>query len=137
IDLDGFKPVNDLYGHQVGDVLLQVFAQRLEQSVRESDTVARLGGDEFVVVLRQIDAPEDAARVARKILAGLRQPFRRDALELWLGASIGIALWPDHGEDAGVLLKEADGAMYAAKQGGRSSYRFHDPATQALAPPRG
>ncbi len=128
IDLDGFKPVNDQYGHEIGDVLLQAFAHLLEQSVRESDTVARLGGDEFVVVLREVETPEDAAQVARKILAGLQQPFQHGALELRLGASIGIALWPDHGEDTGALLKNADGAMYAAKQGGRSSYRFDDSA---------
>ena len=137
IDLDGFKPVNDQYGHEIGDILLQAFAQRLEQSVRESDTVARLGGDEFVVVLREVETPEDAAQVARKILAGLQQSFQHGALELRLGASIGIALWPDHGDAAGVLLKNADGAMYAVKQSGRSSYCFHDPAALASAPPGG
>ncbi len=125
IDLDGFKPVNDRYGHEIGDAALQAFAQRLEQSVRETDTVARLGGDKFVVVLRQIELPEHAAQVAEKILDSLQAPFRHGALELRLGASIGIALCPDDGEDANGLLKRADAAMYTAKHGGGRSYNFH------------
>lgn len=117
IDLNEFKPINDRHGHEAGDVVLHAFARRLEQIVRESDTVARLGGDEFVVVLRQISRLEHAKQVARKITDHLKAPFQYKALELFLTASIGIALYPDDGEDGYELLKRADAAMYAAKSG--------------------
>ena len=115
IDLDHFKPINDCHGHAVGDVVLQRVAQRLGHSVRETDTVARLGGDEFVVVLREVQVPDAATLVARKILSSLRAPVVVDGIELSVGASIGIAFGPAQGEDAGDLLNRADTAMYAAK----------------------
>ncbi|HYN76688.1 MAG TPA: diguanylate cyclase [Lamprocystis sp. (in: g-proteobacteria)] len=119
IDLDLFKPINDGHGHAVGDVVLQTVARRLGQSVRETDTVARLGGDEFVVVLREVQAPDAATLVARKILASLSLPMLVNGINLSVGASIGIAFGPAEGEDAGDLLHRADTAMYAAK---------HDPS---------
>ncbi len=118
IDLDDFKPINDQYGHDVGDAVLQSVAQRLEGGIRETDTVARLGGDEFVVVLRQIGRRERAARVAQTLLENLREPFQHGVLNLYLDASIGVALGPLDGEDAHSLLKRADVAMYAIKHNG-------------------
>ncbi len=117
MDLDRFKEVNDTLGHQAGDAILEQTAARLCEVIRESDTVARLGGDEFSVVLPKVDA-DDAVLIAEKLLKALHEPFVVDARPLPLGASIGIALFPDHGEDASTLLRRADVAMYAAKQGG-------------------
>ena len=125
IDLDRFKHVNDSLGHPMGDRLLQVVAQRLVAVVREEDTLARQGGDEFVVLLEAIDEPDDAARVAVKLLATLESPVTLDTHEIFVGASIGISLYPDDGRDAESLLRFADSAMYEAKEAGRSTYRFY------------
>jgi diguanylate cyclase (GGDEF)-like protein/PAS domain S-box-containing protein len=133
IDLDGFKPINDQYGHEVGDTVLQTCAQRLRGIVRECDTVARLGGDEFVVVLRQIEQPKHAGLLADKILSGLRMPFTHGERSFALTGSIGVALWPEDGDEAATLLKKADSAMYAAKQGGRAAWLFA--STLSVAPP--
>jgi diguanylate cyclase (GGDEF)-like protein len=122
VDLDGFKPVNDAFGHEMGDALLKEVAGRLVRSVRNGDIVARLGGDEFLVLLREVASPEDAEVVARRILANLRSPFRKGEQEICSSASIGIALYPDHGEDVQSLMLQADGAMYQAKQAGRDRY---------------
>lgn len=124
VDLDRFKPVNDQYGHTVGDALLVEVAKRLSRCVRESDTVARIAGDEFTVILTGIEDPRDAAVVAEKIVARLCEPFLVQDHRLEIGASIGIALYPDDGTDEDSLLARADDAMYAAKHAGRGTYRF-------------
>lgn len=121
-DLDKFKPVNDTYGHAVGDRLLQLVARRLRAGLRETDTLARIGGDEFVVLLPRCDELADAARVAENILYQLNQPFedKEDGLVLHISGSLGIALFPDDGMDAEALLRAADLAMYDAKSHGRN-----------------
>lgn len=119
IDLNGFKQINDTHGHEVGDFILRESGSRFACAVREGDTVARLGGDEFVVVLDRLDSPEDAAVVARKLLATLRGPMRigkPKRLDLFVSASIGISIYPRDGEDACTLLRNADTAMYATKR---------------------
>ncbi len=116
LDLDKFKQVNDTFGHAVGDILLQEVAQRLRHCVRESDTVARIGGDEFVVLLECLQLPEHAALVAEKIRSALQQPLNIDGHRLSVVPSIGIALYPEHGEGEQQLLKYADQAMYVAKK---------------------
>ncbi len=121
LDLDKFKPVNDTLGHDVGDLLLKAVAQRLASSVRESDTVARLGGDEFVLILPALtNARIDALAIADKILHALAQPFEIGQHTVQIGSSLGIALYPEHGEDEFSLAKHADLAMYQAKQNGRN-----------------
>lgn len=124
IDLDGFKAINDDIGHAAGDAALAVVGERLLATVRNADTVGRIGGDEFVVVLARIDDAPDAAIVADKILAALAVPLEVYGTRCTIGASIGIAVYPDHGEGAGDLLDEADEAMYAVKRAGRRAYRF-------------
>jgi len=116
MDLDRFKEINDTIGHQNGDLLLQQVGRRLQNILFKSDMVARLGGDEFAVLLPTIAAPEHTALVARKILKALEEPFVLGGLTLDVGVSIGIALSPEHGEDADLLIQRADVAMYAAKQ---------------------
>jgi diguanylate cyclase (GGDEF)-like protein len=124
VDLDRFKPVNDSFGHRVGDELLKNVAQRLSGSVRKSDTVARTGGDEFVVVLSEIEKPKDAAMVGRKILDELSRPFFIDRHEVNISGSIGISVYPNDGKDVNTLKANADVAMYHAKKDGRNNYRF-------------
>lgn len=118
LDLDKFKEVNDTHGHAVGDLLLTELARRLEDSVRASDTVARLGGDEFVVLLNDIQVPEQAEVVAEKIRRDLARPFECDGLSLMIIPSIGLVLFPNHGDDEKTLLIAADKAMYEAKRAG-------------------
>ena len=127
LDLDRFKAVNDTHGHEVGDKLLKQVAQRLKGCVRESDTVARIGGDEFTVVLSSLPHPENLAVVARKIIAEMNRPFDIDGIDCRIGTSIGVSIHPEHGDDPEVLLKQADGAMYQAKQGGRNDFRVFKP----------
>lgn len=127
IDLDRFKNVNDSLGHPVGDRLLQEVAGRLREIVRESDTVCRLGGDEFVVLLTNLEQPTSALPSARKILTTLAQPYYVDKHELQITPSIGIALYPDNGTDGATLLKNADAAMYHAKNSGRNNFQFFTP----------
>jgi diguanylate cyclase (GGDEF)-like protein/PAS domain S-box-containing protein len=117
LDLDKFKQVNDTLGHHVGDRLLQEVARRLKQCLRESDTVARVGGDEFVILLQPIPLPEHAALVKEKIRDALRPPISIDKHSLTIVPSIGIAHYPDHGDNEEQLLKYADQAMYAEKHG--------------------
>jgi diguanylate cyclase (GGDEF)-like protein/PAS domain S-box-containing protein len=124
LDLDQFKPVNDTMGHEVGDHLLKQVAERLLDCVRASDTVARLGGDEFVVLLPTIEQKQDATVVAEKILHALNQPFVVAGNTLHISSSIGIAAYPEHGDDEKLLLINADIAMYNAKKGGRNNFRF-------------
>ncbi|MFQ5618759.1 MAG: putative bifunctional diguanylate cyclase/phosphodiesterase, partial [Rhodospirillales bacterium] len=133
IDLDRFKVVNDTLGHVVGDRLLQEAAKRLQASVREVDTVARLGGDEFTIVLQDIAKAEDAAMVANKVIDSLGKPFLLDGHEAFIGASIGITIFPADGDDATTLLRNADVAMYRAKDAGRNEYRFFTNAMDAQA----
>lgn len=121
IDLDRFKPINDKYGHHIGDLLLVQVAHRMQSCIRESDTVARIGGDEFVVLLPNVEAKDDALRVAEKIRAALRIPFDIQALTLEISSSTGIALYPEHGQDWESLSRNADAAMYRAKESGRDT----------------
>lgn len=125
LDLDNFKPVNDSLGHDIGDLLLKEVALRLKACVpRDSDTVSRLGGDEFVILLAQIDKAMDAVVVAGKILAALNRPFTIGSHSIGISVSIGIAVYPQHGDDVNRLMKSADTAMYLAKKAGRNCYRF-------------
>ncbi|MBK8183571.1 MAG: EAL domain-containing protein [Candidatus Competibacteraceae bacterium] len=127
-DLDRFKQVNDTLGHSVGDRLLYQVAMRLGVCVRDTDTVARLGGDEFVVVLPNVVEESDVGIVAEKIIACLVEPFDLAGHIVHIGASIGIALYPGHGDDSEDLVRHADLAMYQAKLAGRSTYRVYEPA---------
>ena len=122
LDLDHFKTINDTYGHQVGDRLLQGVAQRIKNCLRESDTVGRIGGDEFVILLPHVDVVSDALGVADKISASLRLPFELPDCPsvLKISSSIGIAIYPEHGNNHNELAKHADHALYAAKAGGRN-----------------
>ncbi len=115
LDLDDFKPINDHYGHETGDCLLQAVAKRLRDTMRQSDTVSRVGGDEFIVSLEQIKTTDDAIAAARKLDSALRQPFSLLGKQISISASIGIAVYPDHGNDPATLLRHADQAMYSAK----------------------
>jgi diguanylate cyclase (GGDEF)-like protein/PAS domain S-box-containing protein len=124
LDIDRFKHVNDTAGHLVGDRLLQSISKRLVDSVRSSDTVSRQGGDEFVILLSEVSDTKDAAVTAEKILAALGKPHRIDHHELLVSASIGIVTYPEDGETAEALIKNADVAMYQAKDCGRNNYQF-------------
>jgi diguanylate cyclase (GGDEF)-like protein/PAS domain S-box-containing protein len=126
LDLDHFKRINDTVGHTAGDRLLTIIAGRLQECVRGSDTVARLGGDEFAILLEDIANPLDAERVAEKILDAMAVPVKLENREWHIGASIGISLTPRDGEDMATLLKNADTAMYRAKEDGRRCFRFFD-----------
>lgn len=125
IDLDRFKVVNDSLGHQEGDALLKAVAQRLRSCMRESDLVFRMGGDEFTVIVQNLEHPEDAAVVARRILAAFQESVHLPGHDLAVGASVGIAIFPADGASAEQLVKNADAAMYAAKEGGRGRYEFY------------
>lgn len=125
VDLDEFKPVNDRFGHQTGDQLLKQVASRMDLCLREEDTVARQGGDEFVVMLATVLSQRDALAVANKLLAALHEPFRVDEHLISIGASIGVAVFPEHGDSAETLVDNADAAMYAAKAQGRHSVRLY------------
>ncbi|WMJ68369.1 bifunctional diguanylate cyclase/phosphodiesterase [Stenotrophomonas sp. 24(2023)] len=131
-DLDGFKAVNDAYGHQIGDRLLVAVARRVGALLRPQDTFARLGGDEFVIVLA-IEAPDDAVVVAERLIAAVAEPFVVDAAELQVSASLGIALYPDDAAGERELMAHADAAMYHTKQGGRNGYTFFTPSMQVSA----
>lgn len=131
IDLDGFKPVNDTYGHLAGDLLLQNVAKRLSSCVRDSDTVARLGGDEFVVLSNDAASVDAAAAVARKILAALEPPIDVGDATVHVGASIGIAQVPHDGTDVDTLLQAADEAMYSAKHAGKGVWRLAQASEKA------
>jgi diguanylate cyclase (GGDEF)-like protein len=135
LDLDRFKEVNDTLGHPAGDVLLEVVARRLVGAVRPEDTVARLGGDEFAVLLPEIDHPNDAIEVAGRIKMALAEPFRLEGVLMDVDVSIGIALCPQHGDEAETLMRRADVAMYVAK-GEQTGIEVYDVARDPNSPTR-
>ena len=133
LDLDGFKQINETLGHGVGDRLIRQVADRLQASVRNCETIARWGGDEFTFLLSHINSASEAARIAREIQYGLKEPFLLEGREFHIKASLGIAIAPHDGEDVETLLKNADAAMHRAKQQGKNGYLLYTPAigTQA------
>lgn len=133
LDLDRFKEVNDTLGHDIGDALLRDAAQRLSSCVRETDTVARLGGDEFTIILSDLDDLGSVSRVAQEILRKLSEPFSLGSEVVYISASIGITLYPEDATEIEVLLKNADQAMYAAKNLGRNRYSYFTPSMQQAA----
>lgn len=145
LDLDNFKRINDTFGHRIGDLLLKAVADRLKESVRDSDsvarqhtdilnvTVARQGGDEFTVLLSEVREPQDVARVAQRFLDKLSRPFLLDGHEVFITASIGIAIYAIDGKDMDSLLKNADAAMYHAKGQGKNNYQFYKQSMNATA----
>jgi len=133
LDLDGFKHINDSLGHPIGDKLLQSIAKRLVDCVRTSDTVSRQGGDEFVLLLSEVHRSEDAAISALRILQAVAEAHSIDQHDLHVTASIGVSVYPDDGQDAETLIKNADTAMYQAKENGRQSYQFFKPAMNVRA----
>lgn len=135
IDLDGFKPVNDQHGHAAGDLLLKAVGARLQQLLRSGDTLARVGGDEFVALLSRIDDAGEACRVGERILAALKLPFELDEGVVQIGGSLGIAVFPQHGQDAAQLLRAADAAMYAVKRAGKGACVLFEPPTHAQSGP--
>jgi|GEM_PF-3560479 len=130
IDLDGFKLINDQFGHDTGDGVLQEVANRLRRNIRGEDTVARTGGDEFIVVLNGIAQPVDAAVVADKIIQALSEKFTTCGNTCSLGGSIGISIFPDDSSDMETLVSYADDAMYQAKDMGKNNYQFYSPQAQ-------
>ena len=128
LDLDNFKTVNDTLGHCAGDQLLQDVSGRLKACLRESDFIARFGGDEFVLLLTQIDCAKDASQVAQKIFEAIKPPFNLDGHEFQITTSIGVSLYPNDGQDARFLLKNADAALYRAKEQGRNNHQFYSPS---------
>jgi diguanylate cyclase (GGDEF)-like protein/PAS domain S-box-containing protein len=124
IDLDHFKKINDTHGHETGDMLLIAVSQRLQELLREVDTIARLGGDEFIVVTDGSVTPDDASNIAVRIVDALTAPYHLNGKTVHSGASVGVAMFPTDGEDAGTLMRHADTAMYAAKSQGRGNFQF-------------
>jgi diguanylate cyclase (GGDEF)-like protein len=125
IDLDGFKLINDSYGHSFGDEVLKCVALRIQCLMREDDTIARMGGDEFTVVLNNISRSEDAALVTQKILDGVRHPYHLQGRTVFLSASIGVSIYPEHASNLDDLVRKADTAMYRAKELGRNTFRYY------------
>lgn len=125
LDLDRFKSINDTLGHAVGDRLLQDVAERLKSCLREGDMVARWGGDEFTILLTQINHADDAGKVAQRIIDALKLPFYLENQEINTSTSVGIAVYPEDGEDVDTLLKNADSALYEAKKNGRNNYQYY------------
>jgi len=125
LDLDGFKKVNDTLGHDAGDLLLQGVSKRLKEALRASDTVARVGGDEFIFVLNEIGDDENAALMANKIINVLSEPFELKGQRCHVGGSIGISIYPSGSTSPKTLIKQADDAMYLAKQSGKNTYKFY------------
>jgi diguanylate cyclase (GGDEF)-like protein/PAS domain S-box-containing protein len=132
LDLDRFKDINDTLGHTVGDQLLQAVGNRLPGLLRSSDTVARLGGDEFIILLPDIAQAHDGPSVARKILRAFQKPFSVNRRNVHVTPSIGIAIYPDNAEDSDTLMKNADLAMYRAKERGRNNYQCYTPAINQI-----
>ena len=126
LDLDGFKEVNDLYGHGVGDKVLKQVAQRLEKQLRESDAIARIGGDEFMIVLSSMDIQNDANPLFERIIRAMNDPFEVDTYTIRIGVSIGVAVYPDQSEEVDMLVRYADTAMYRSKAKGRNCITYYD-----------
>jgi len=133
LDLDRFKDINDSLGHNIGDQLLRAVAERVRRSVREGDTIARFGGDEFTLLIPRVERIEDAATIAQKIIEMLKIPFVIGENELFVTTSIGISLFPNDGADPETLVRNADTAMYRAKEHGRDNYQLYAPAMNARA----
>jgi diguanylate cyclase (GGDEF)-like protein len=130
LDLDGFKEVNDTFGHAAGDLLLQMVAARLLGAVREEDTVARLGGDEFMIALWEVKGLDDAGKVAAKLIDVVAQPYVIEGQAVTITISAGASVYPVHGEDADALMKSADVALYEAKRSGKNTYRIAEEPSQ-------
>jgi diguanylate cyclase (GGDEF)-like protein len=124
IDLDTFKPINDTYGHAVGDQLLRHVAERMRKVVRAADTISRMGGDEFVILVGDLPDADTALMLAEKIRLQVAQPFWIDHLELTISCSLGVAVYPEDGTDEATLTRNADQAMYDAKAEGRNTVRM-------------
>jgi diguanylate cyclase (GGDEF)-like protein/PAS domain S-box-containing protein len=133
LDLDRFKVINDSLGHNIGDQLLQAVAARISSCLRDSDTVARLGGDEFTLLVSDLSRSDDAVPVAKKVLEAVRYPFHIEGREFYITTSIGISLYPEDGLDAETLIKNADTAMYQAKEQGRDNYQLFNAYINARA----
>lgn len=132
IDLDGFKAINDSYGHGVGDELLKIIAQRFKRILRSHDTVSRMGGDEFVIILQKIQVRKDVIHIAEKLLRETAKPIPIAGNTIKISSSIGIAIYPEHGTDKETLIRNADNAMYLAKQKGKNNIQIHHPNTAHL-----
>ncbi|KAF0190821.1 MAG: diguanylate cyclase [Gammaproteobacteria bacterium] len=124
LDLDGFKEINDTMGHNAGDTLLSMVAARLVAAVRQEDTVARLGGDEFVIVLWELNHADDVAKLVSKVIQAVSQPYRIQDHGVVMTVSVGIGIYPTHGEEVETLMKSADLALYEAKRTGKNDYRI-------------
>jgi len=133
MDLDRFKLVNDSLGHSVGDLLLKAAAERLQDCLRDADTIARMGGDEFTAILSDVSCPNDIAAVTRRLNDAISAPFFLEGHELFVTASIGVSIYPNDGLDVETLVKNADSAMYRAKEKGRNNYQFYTQALNAAA----
>ncbi len=131
IDLDNFKPINDTYGHGTGDIVLKITAQRLEKTIRDVDTACRLGGDEFAVILHDINAIDDAEKVAHKIIRNVSKNILVNQNILELGCSIGISVYPTHCEQPSTMIQQADAAMYNAKQNGKNQLTIYSTSNNA------
>lgn len=127
LDLDGFKPINDVFGHEVGDIILVEIAHRLLATVREGDTVSRIGGDEFVLILSDLVDAEQCTQILDRVLDAISEPIKVDAVEVRVFASIGLTLYPRDDADADILMRHADQAMYVAKEMGKNRYHQFDP----------
>ena len=124
LDLDGFKQINDTLGHDVGDTLLQMVADRLVAAVRHEDTVSRLGGDEFVIGLWELNHADGVTRLVSKVIQAVAQPYSIQGRSVNITASVGVGIYPAHGEEAAALMKSADLALYEAKRTGKNNYRI-------------
>lgn len=133
LDLDHFKKINDTLGHATGDQLLKNFAKRILHCLRSTDTVARWGGDEFTILLPHVSCEKDVAHISERIIDSIRHSFEIDNHQLHVGVSIGIAIYPQDGQDAETLLKNADAVLYRAKEQGRNHYRFYNPTVNSQA----
>jgi diguanylate cyclase (GGDEF)-like protein len=127
LDLDGFKQVNDTLGHDAGDTLLSMVADRLVAAVREEDTVARMGGDEFVIGLWELNHADDVAKLVSKVIEVVSQPYRIQGRDVRVTASVGVGIYPLHAEEVESLMKSADLALYEAKRAGKNDYRIAAP----------
>ncbi|MDJ0598868.1 MAG: EAL domain-containing protein [Crocosphaera sp.] len=127
IDIDSFKNINDTLGHTIGDQILKCVAQRLTSQVRKSDLVSRWGGDEFVVLLSEIENPDEAAKFSQRLLQAFEHPLNIERHQIYLKCSVGIAIYPEDGQESETLLKNADAALYRTKESGRNHYQFYNP----------